>query len=94
MMRHVFSTALDPILSTNSLETYKKVILFPNPTSQILNIGGIVDSGGVEIELYDAFGRFIVKSTNTQIDLSEYQSGIYFVRIPSISDKTYKVIKQ
>jgi hypothetical protein len=94
MMRPVFSTALDPILSTNSLETYKKVILFPNPTSQILNIGGIVDSEGVEIELYDAFGRFIVKSINTQIDLSEYQSGIYFVRIPSISDKTYKVIKQ
>ncbi|MBM3185309.1 MAG: T9SS type A sorting domain-containing protein [Bacteroidetes bacterium] len=94
MIRPVFSTALDPILSANSIETDKKVILFPNPTSQILNIGGIVDLEGVEIELYDAFGRFILKSTNTQIDLSEYQSGIYFVRIPSISDKTYKVIKQ
>lgn len=94
MIRPVFSTALDPILSANSIETDTKVILFPNPTSQILNIGGIVDLEGVEIELYDAFGRFILKSTNTQIDLSEYQSGIYFVRIPSISDKTYKVIKQ
>ncbi|MFM7667989.1 MAG: hypothetical protein ACKO7D_07350 [Bacteroidota bacterium] len=26
--------------------------------------------------------------------MSSFQPGIYFVRIPSISDKTFKVVKQ
>jgi hypothetical protein len=92
MIRPVFSTALDPILSSNSLKTEEKVILYPNPTSQYLNIAGLVNSA--DIELYDSFGRILLKSTSTQIDMSEFRNGIYFVRIPTISEKTYKVIKQ
>ncbi len=94
MIRPVFSTALDAILSSNSLKTEEKVILYPNPTSKYLNIGGLVNSVGIEIEMYDSFGRLMLKSNETVIDLSEFHSGIYFVRIPSISEKTYKVIKQ
>jgi hypothetical protein len=92
MIRPVFSTALDPILSSNSLKTEEKVILYPNPTSQYLNIAGLVNSA--DIELYDSSGRILLKSTSTQIDMSEFRNGIYFVRIPTISEKTYKVIKQ
>ncbi len=92
MIRPVFSTALDPILSSNSLNTEEKVILYPNPTSQYLNIAGLVNSA--DIELYDSFGRLLLKSNSTQINLSEFRNGIYFVRIPTISEKTYKVIKQ
>jgi hypothetical protein len=92
MIRPVFSTALDTILSSNSLKTEEKVILYPNPTSQYLNIAGLVNSA--DIELYDSSGRILLKSTSTQIDMSEFRNGIYFVRIPTISEKTYKVIKQ
>jgi hypothetical protein len=85
---------LDPILSINTLKTEETVILYPNPTSQYLTIGGDVKSETIEVEIYDSFGRLIMKSNEAQIDLSEFRNGIYFVRIPSISDKTYKVIKQ
>jgi hypothetical protein len=74
------------------LKTEEKVILYPNPTSQYLNIAGLVNSA--DIELYDSSGRILLKSTSTQIDMSEFRNGIYFVRIPTISEKTYKVIKQ
>jgi hypothetical protein len=94
MIRPVFSTSLDPILSINTLKTEETVILYPNPTSQYLTIGGDVKSETIEVEIYDSFGRLIMKSNEAQIDLSEFRNGIYFVRIPSISDKTYKVIKQ
>ena len=94
MMRPVFSTALDPILSSNSLKTEEKVILYPNPTSQYINIERDIKSEGIEIEIYDSFGRILLKSTSTQIDISEFRNGIYFVRIPTSSEKTYKVIKQ
>jgi hypothetical protein len=94
MIRPVFSTSLDPILSINTLKTEETVILYPNPTSQYLTIGGDVKSETIEVEIYDSFGRLIMKSNEAQIDLSEFRNGIYFVRIPTISDKTYKVIKQ
>jgi hypothetical protein len=94
MMRPIFSTALDPILSSNSLKTEEKVILYPNPTSHYLNIERGIKSEGIEVELYDSFGRILLKSTSTQIDISEFRNGIYFVRIPTSSEKTYKVIKQ
>jgi hypothetical protein len=94
MIRPVFSTSLDPILSTNTLKTEEPVILYPNPTSQFLTIGGDVKSERIEVEIYDSFGRLKMKSNEAQIDLFDFRDGIYFVRIPSISDKTYKVIKQ
>lgn len=94
MIRPVFSTSLDPILSINTLRTEEPVILYPNPTSQYLSIGWDLKSERIEVEIYDSFGRLIMKSNEAKVDLSEFRNGIYFVRIPTISDKTYKVIKQ
>jgi len=50
MIRPVFSTSLDPILSINTLKTEETVILYPNPTSQYLTIGGDVWSIDYEIK--------------------------------------------
>ena len=48
-----------------------------------------------EIELYDAFGRNlkIIEGSQT-LDLSEYNPGIYLIRIPKISNRTFKIVKQ
>lgn len=94
MIRPVFSTALDPILSINTLSSNEKIVLYPNPTSQELNINGIIQSEKNEVELYDSFGRLILRSKESKLDLSPFESGIYFVRIPTITEKIYKVIKQ
>lgn len=94
MIRPVFSTALDPILTTNLPIQGENLVFFPNPTTQYLNIKGLIKSAEQEVELFDSFGRLVLKSKDTTLDLSEFQSGIYFVRIPEITEKTYKVIKQ
>jgi hypothetical protein len=94
MIRPVFSTSLDPILSTNTLSAEDVVVLFPNPTSDVFHIRSSKNETIFDIEVYDSFGRFLLKSNQNQIDLTGFENGIYFVRTPGISDKTIKVIKQ
>lgn len=94
MIRPVFSTSLDPILSTSTSKLEENIILYPNPTSQFIQIKTPNQTDEIEIDLYDSFGRLILKSNETKIDLSQFENGIYFIRIPLISEKTYKVIKQ
>jgi hypothetical protein len=94
MIRPVFSTSLDPILSTNTLSSEDVVVIFPNPTSDVFHIRSSKNETIFDIEVYDSFGRFLLKSNQNQIDLTGFENGIYFVRTPRISDKTIKVIKQ
>jgi hypothetical protein len=70
------------------------VVIFPNPTSDIFHIKSSKNETSFDIEVYDSFGRFLLKSDQNQIDLTGFENGIYFVRTPGISDKTIKVIKQ
>jgi hypothetical protein len=44
--------------------------------------------------IYDGAGRLILQTTDNVISLGEFQSGIYFVSIPSISSKPVKIVKQ
>ena len=41
-------------------------------------------------QIFDATGRFILKTTKDNIDMSMYPSGIYFVRV---GNKTFKILK-
>lgn len=94
MIRPIFSTSLDPVLSTNTLKLEDNITLFPNPTTKNISFKTAKKLDIINVEVYDSFGRFILKSNETQIDLSPYESGIYFLRFPSFSEKTYKVVKQ
>ena len=56
--------------------------IYPNPTSDFVNI----DAEGVDvITVYDALGRVIYASdfvdATFRIDMREYVSGIYFVKL-------------
>jgi hypothetical protein len=94
MIRPVFSTSLDPILSTNTLSSEDVVVIFPNPTSDVFHIRSSKNETIFDKEVYDSFGRILLKSNQNQIDLTGFENGVYFVRTPGISDKTIKVIKQ
>lgn len=92
MLRPVFSTGLDQSLGINTKLSQESLIIYPNPTSDFINIVSSEKLG--VIEFYDSFGRFVFKSTDQQIDLTRFESGIYFLRAPSISNKLFKMIKQ
>ena len=58
----------------NSLKVY------PNPASQVLNVEGLMTS----VEVYNTVGQCLLSKQvngNTQIDLSGFNNGIYFLRV-------------
>ena len=75
----------------NEDEKYNSVSIsaYPNPSSSNfkLEIDGF--GGLVKLEVYDAFGKMIISENifsidyfvNTGVDLSEYESGIYFLKV-------------
>jgi hypothetical protein len=76
-------------ISSYDLSANMKV--YPNPTSGVLNVElttNNVQFGDVKIQIYDVYGKLLdnVETQNiasphtTQIDLSRYSSGIYFIK--------------
>ncbi len=82
------------VLGTSNLET-SIVTLYPNPTNDVIHI---VSDEPVRVEIASADGRIIKTENNvSEVDLSNYASGIYLFRIYSetgVLVKTEKVVKQ
>ncbi len=92
MIRPIFSTSLDPLLGI-TMKTSEELsfVLYPNPTSGVVNIR--MDAGEfTTAEVRNIQGQLIMQVTDPMINLSDYPSGVYFVRIPE-SSKTFKLIK-
>ncbi len=85
------------LLAKESFLASEKVLVFPNPVSDFLNIQGI--TGAIKIKIYDSFGKMITTLTSGEsalkVDFSSFASGIYLL---SISDDTgvniHKIIKR
>lgn len=59
--------------------SFSSIVVYPNPTSSILNIGTNLD---VTHTLRDLQGRTIINnSTKKSIDMSRFESGVYFLSI-------------
>jgi hypothetical protein len=70
----------------------------PNPVKSILTIDSIVNAN-LYIQLYNASGQLVIDTTSnnkiTELDLSKYVSGIYFLKVKSYDkSKTFKVVKE
>ena len=67
--------------SVGELVSAHNIRLYPIPSNGILHIDGITE--GI-IELYDLTGRLLMKEEikgNMQLDLSGYDSGVYFLQV-------------
>lgn len=55
--------------------------LYPNPANQTLNVEGVMTS----VEVFNTMGQCMISKnvdgSNIQIDLSDFSSGIYFLRV-------------
>lgn len=84
-------------LEDNSINN--SISLYPNPTSDVLNIDNKTNEIVSNVSIYSISGALIkeVKSTNSieSISVTDLQTGIYFVKL-SINDevKNYKFIKK
>ncbi|WP_196886153.1 T9SS type A sorting domain-containing protein [Aureivirga sp. CE67] len=75
------------VLSVENSNIDSSIRLFPNPTSEILNISS--DNNLEKIEIYSILGKqvkeVLLKKTSNihQLDVSKLDSGIYFIEITS-----------
>ncbi|OQP56794.1 peptidase [Niastella vici] len=78
----------------------QKVAVFPNPTSNIVNINLTGFTGKSDVRLFDVNGRMImqrqVSTTNSQLDISALPAGIYMMKIKNDGKEVNmtKIIKQ
>lgn len=92
MIHPVFSTEMDAELGmheTVALEPDVKV--FPNPASTVLNVQ-VEGHSDYTVELFGMDGKQLISIRHNQLDLSALSAGIYFIKIPELTQKTYKVI--
>ena len=80
----------------NEKGTMGIISISPNPTSDKISIKINDDFIKQQFFLYDKFGRIILASRfeaiESEVDLSEFQTGIYFLRVEG-SNETIKIVK-
>ncbi len=77
--------------------TSSKILVYPNPSSESINISGIEEL--VSIEIFNSLGSSIYSGSSynadEKIDISEFSRGIYFIKIiDKKSIITKKIIKE
>lgn len=81
------------VYDTMDENTEKTSLVAPNPIDNMLSI---ISDEMASVTVYNATGRILVKTTDRQIDMSAFRSGIYIVSITFNDGKCHleKVIKK
>lgn len=93
MIRPVFSTNLDNYININEINSINNIFVFPNPTTNTIEIN-LPDLNQFEKILCDQAGRIIFRTFENKLDLSDLKTGIYFLKVPELTQKAFKVFKQ
>lgn len=92
MLRPIFSTSFDPALGVRTIAAVEPTIsIYPNPSTGVFNVNSDRTDLG-DISVFSIQGQHILTTTESSFDLSNYSSGVYFVK-SSTSSKTLKITK-
>ncbi|WP_299111515.1 T9SS type A sorting domain-containing protein [uncultured Winogradskyella sp.] len=81
-------------LSTADL-SQEKILLYPNPGTSMVFLKTVEPITIKSIAFYTVNGQLVLTSTNTAIDVTDLASGIYFVKVSTLSTlATFRFIKQ
>ena len=91
-----------PPLALNVSNNFEStVLIYPNPADNNINIDlGSSYKNNTKLNMYDIQGKLVyhldnLKGELVQIDLSNFERGIYILNIVSDKDsKNYKIVKQ
>ena len=91
ILTNIESTTIEALSASNF--EINDVVISPNPTSDFINIQ-FKNAADYNIEIYDIVGKQIGNFKNTnQIDVSNFNSGIYIIKITDFESKTIKTQK-
>ena len=83
------------IMGLNDFELTKKIILFPNPTSNTIELLTSPEIYINEIKLYNLFGKQINTASKKIIDITHLAKGVYFAKISTnMGNISKKIIKK
>lgn len=91
---HIINRGINYLLAVKESKnkTFNNLIVFPNPTKNQLNI--ILSSNqNTKIEIFSIEGKLVEQQTiqkNTVIDVSKYNTGLYFIQATSNDGKIYR----
>jgi hypothetical protein len=88
----------EAVLASTNFQNPERIKLFPNPVSDKLTVLNLENTNPTA-EIYSILGQklhsCILGKNETNIDVSNYQNGIYLVKLISESgNTTYKFIKK
>lgn len=90
-LRIVTYWSLSEVLSSNEFLDKPTLIIYPNPTSEYLNITS--NQAVKQIQLYNLLGKQVLKTNKNQVDVRALSSGLYLAKIEYGSNTiTKKVI--
>jgi hypothetical protein len=79
--------------ASNTISNKKEPYIYPNPVSGKLYVGGL--TGTVYLEVYNSIGQCKLTSTQSSVDVTSLEPGVYFLKIKSGQNtRTYKFIKK
>lgn len=91
IVTNIESTTIEALSASNF--EINDVVISPNPTSDFINIQ-FKNAADFKTEIYDIVGKQIGNFKNTnQIDVSNFNSGIYIIKITDFESKTVKTQK-
>jgi hypothetical protein len=86
------TSPIDFIISSTYEKSTSKIVIFPNPTNGIVNI--VSNLGKIKTTVTDIFGKVILRTEETVIDLNSNSKSIYFLMVEKEGEtKVFKVIK-
>ena len=89
----VDTSACEQVNNVGINENNSSITLHPNPTTGLVELQGI--NGSFKVDVYDYAGKYLQSTSRSTIDLSDYPSGIYFLKV-AYGDKTeeLRVVKE
>ena len=98
LITNVESTTIQSLLNNQVFESSKYFKVYPNPVKKNFNIANIDSVSINSVSIYNSIGqliRIISNPNNASIEVSELQSGIYFLRVTSEkATESIKFIKE
>ena len=87
-------TASDATLSVETIDGEMMISVFPNPTSNTINV---VFDKELELSLFNMLGQQVIKTSNKNIDISNFEKGTYILIVENIETgnfTNFKIIKE
>ena len=78
------------------LDNYQSntLLVYPNPTNNIINIEGLTKNENNTIQIFDVQGKLVITKTITEkgtINLSELNKGVYVIKIGELAQRIVKM---